>query len=511
MRKCVCLAAALAAGLFLSVPDSRAQDAPVLSVRVLPRIGLFDSLDYRSKYLEPRSVVTDRLDGFRIGPDWKPLNEDAYAGDLPDALRSLFPGEWQLLTTEGQWSSVMPAYRERFFNVSLRPDLRGRATNCRLAIPGIRDAYVRQNCTYGKFAVATNRSLRITLTYDVDGQTDLQANALVPEDFLIVVLGDSFASGEGNPDVPDGFFSDVRWKDRRCHRSAWAGATQAALKMMRSGEARFQHGAFTLINIACSGAQIETGLYADYEGAIGFQKYLQHLPLGVEKPGTPFLDAAKTIPAQMEVLRKLLDGQVAEAAKRTVDAMVVSGSGNDLYFAPLLTSFITHRKPDPGTWKAFAKQNEARFEQLSRHVYPHFRSTLRRFQGFDGAPAEVRPFYAIEHLLVTEYPDPVRKVENPSALADFCASRAIDWLPLPNVLAISPEESRWAYENVVLKVNEHVRRGAESIGGVYVGGIASQFVGRGLCAEPPRGAYAVADRYFRSASESLDVQGNVNG
>jgi len=82
-------------------------------------------------------------------------------------------------------------------------------------------------------------------------------------DFLIVSIGDSYASGQGNPDVPQWIFDDdpferpsaspAIWQDQRCHRSALAGPARAAMGIER----RDLHTSVTFISFACSGATIE--------------------------------------------------------------------------------------------------------------------------------------------------------------------------------------------------------------------------------------------------------------
>src|SRR5688572_10425188 len=91
---------------------------------------------------------------------------------------------------------------------------------------------------------------------------------ILVRDILIVSLGDSIASGEGNPDVPQkfdwsGFVSaGPRWADRRCHRSAHAGPAQAALAIERADP----HTSVTFISLACSGATLSHMGYYPYMG-----------------------------------------------------------------------------------------------------------------------------------------------------------------------------------------------------------------------------------------------------
>ena len=62
------------------------------------------------------------------------------------------------------------------------------------------------------------------------------------KDLLVVSLGDSYGSGEGNPP----------YQDTRCDRSSKAASAQAAERLEQSSA----HFSVTFIHLACSGAQI---------------------------------------------------------------------------------------------------------------------------------------------------------------------------------------------------------------------------------------------------------------
>ena len=91
---------------------------------------------------------------------------------------------------------------------------------------------------------------------------------------LIAAMGDSFASGEGNPDVPVEF-GDARrfrnlyplrkenhaggsaqWTDRLCHRSLYGQHLRAALQIGVEN----RRAAVTFLDYSCSGATIENGI-----------------------------------------------------------------------------------------------------------------------------------------------------------------------------------------------------------------------------------------------------------
>lgn len=126
----------------------------------------------------------------------------------------------------------------------------------------------------------------------VDGAAIATA-AIRVKDRLIVSLGDSFASGEGNPDravrfqsgrvirygasdvrlrgyparvgdwrnTSDGAFADgdAQWLHRPCHRSLYATHARVALHLALSDEA--QQTSVTFLSVACTAAEIENGLF----------------------------------------------------------------------------------------------------------------------------------------------------------------------------------------------------------------------------------------------------------
>ena len=117
-------------------------------------------------------------------------------------------------------------------------------------------------------------------------------------DIFVVGLGDSFGSGEGNPDVPvrfspertieygkgggsgslsgyparvgpwkqvgdDAFVKEnARWLDQACHRSLYSYQTRAALELALEDP----HRAVTFAGFACSGAEVTWGMFLRYKG-----------------------------------------------------------------------------------------------------------------------------------------------------------------------------------------------------------------------------------------------------
>jgi hypothetical protein len=75
-------------------------------------------------------------------------------------------------------------------------------------------------------------------------------------DLFVVSLGDSMASGEGNPDVPGNYLplpqETAHWQYEPCHRSAISGHVKAAKELSQD-----THTGLVFLSLACSGAGIE--------------------------------------------------------------------------------------------------------------------------------------------------------------------------------------------------------------------------------------------------------------
>ena len=93
------------------------------------------------------------------------------------------------------------------------------------------------------------------------GQTSRTKAPAQVVNYLTVAMGDSYASGEGNPRNVDawltgsGGFSPY-WDDSECHRSVHGGPAQAALRLEESSP----HSSVTFIDLACSGATVAAGI-----------------------------------------------------------------------------------------------------------------------------------------------------------------------------------------------------------------------------------------------------------
>lgn len=145
------------------------------------------------------------------------------------------------------------------------------------------------------------------LTVQSGKKRALQSLPAAVKNILFVVIGDSYASGEGNPRNVDAWLSEAGafapyWDDDNCNRSVRGAPAQAALALEKSSPS----SSVTLVDVACSGATIDGG-------ALGPQQ------------------AAGQTTSQIQQLRALI-------GDRPIDIASISLGGNDTGFTTVLTS-----------------------------------------------------------------------------------------------------------------------------------------------------------------------------
>jgi hypothetical protein len=343
------------------------------------------------------------------------------------------------------------------------------------------------------FATFANEG-KYVVRADVAGSTKVFERDVVIQDFIIGVLGDSNASGEGNPVVKG---RNPTWRNTDCHRSENSGLAQAAIEMEKASA----HSSVTLIHLACSGAKITRGLLEPYDGL--------------------FADGGDHDP-QVQELR-------SRAGNREIDATLVSVGINDLDpngFSRIITKcFALPRCELP-----LADQLG---ETLS--LLGVTKATLEGF-GFEGSSEEAvtkglvllpgkynqlataleQRLISANRVFLTEYPDLSTKrggtctallTENPELL------NAAAVIPGPvgtiaaagnvaNMLLIE-DEFRWLGE-AARQLNSRVRGAANRNGWQSIRLPASGFAERGYCEVPNR-------RNVVTLLDSFVGQGDHNG
>lgn len=391
--------------------------------------------------------------------------------------------------SESQGGTSTNTYRWRFLSpgeLETAPGLVVQGNNCRIV-----------------HAFPTQDTYRAQLTITQPDGTVVLVNQqdIVIKDFLIVSIGDSFASGEGNPDIPasltwipvpfPGFWTvdrQPRWQDARCGRSKWAGPAQAAMAIERYDP----HTSVTFLSFACSGATIDTPGWEGNDinkpvgtGILGPYR-------GSEMPPGSSYNPSTFIPSQIDQVRAAVQG-------RPIDALIISGGGNDIRFGTVAKECVTTANcwinayapeyPGSGSYRLDTLVNRAmsalpgKFAQLDAEI-----DTLN-----------------VANVYITQYPDLTRS-DNINAPDDgpFEAGRYCSLVgDIVWGLEMSPPESKYASWFALDRLNDEVGAAAAMHGWVFVDGIAEPFrtwdgKGHGYCA---------SDAWIRTASDAWFMQG----
>ncbi|MEQ1650605.1 MAG: hypothetical protein ABL898_18665, partial [Hyphomicrobiaceae bacterium] len=215
---------------------------------------------------------------------------------------------------------------------------------------------------------------------EVGGQKVAATEAVV-QDLFIVGFGDSFGSGEGNPDVPVRFsrergadyglrtkevalagyparvgawekigdqkFIDenARWLDQACHRSLYSHQLRAALQLSVEAPQR----AVTYVGLACSGAETTFGLFLRYKG----HEWVPNPPqlsqissladaqcAGVEATAYDLPEAYHMKERVPELKGGLVLKKCDLKQARKIDLLFLSVGGNDMGFARLVANAV---------------------------------------------------------------------------------------------------------------------------------------------------------------------------
>ena len=293
-------------------------------------------------------------------------------------------------------------------------------------------------------------------------------------DWVIVSLGDSFASGEGSPDVPgvfnfgagdkldlilgtkyhvDRVQGDV-WKDWRCHRSARSGHALVAQRI-EDGDT---HSSVTFVSLACSGAEIDEGVLGPYAGIVK--------PIG--KP---------PLPAQVDALKAILadPSGPGHTKARHVDALLLQIGINDVHFSDIVKSCATNVSPpggnidcvlDTGFSTRLARLRSS-YERLGRVLHDDFPNT---------------------EVYIADYPGRV------------FAGGGCGLLGLPSVGITATEGEEIAIGGTRLASEQ--KRAAVRWNWNYVGGVTEAFAPHAYCSGSP---------WFTHIEESYRQEGSEDG
>ena len=300
----------------------------------------------------------------------------------------------------------------------------------------------------------------ITITYHrgvLGKKTETVATSATispPQDFVILSIGDSVASGEGDPVVR---FASRFWDDpgsdydgHPCHRSRFAGPALAAQKVVSTNSITFVH-------LACSGDRVEDA----YQQLREARKIL------------PRIDVL-TISAGANDLH----GEFGTGFGAVVTRCITSNCSNDQPFADDIHDSIVGNPGREG------------FPGLAS-LYGDLDKEIHCINPADGThePDCDGPEKIPRLVLITEYHDPTHDKKgnfpkNPVRCAD------------PGITA---KEFEFLYNHVVVPLNGQVTGSPWHA----VSGIQAAFLKHGLC--------ALKERWVDTIPDSLELQGDKQG
>ena len=339
---------------------------------------------------------------------------------------------------------------------------------------------------------------------ELDAARGDSAEALTRE-LVVVAIGDSMASGEGNPYVA-GRYDDLGRNPRpaetwgfpaaledsmpnatECHRSNNAWTSRAAALASE----RFPGRRIRFVSFACSGAKLGgPGVMESYQGIEPSGAWIQ-----------PQIDQVNT--------------WLRDNGLDHIDAMLVSAGANDAKFAEVLSACVipgtncTQTRFFPLLGGSIDRQMRAGLDGLAQS-FADLRAVV---QG--GSRAHTNDTHRTEGgaLQLDVTPDRIYVAEYPNATRDekgaYCDNDAgLFWPPQELLWHVSGDESQYAETELIEPLNEAIVNAADrqyADGGnpfVAVTGIESAFTRHGFCAG--------TKRWFTTTQDARHVQGSDN-
>jgi PKD repeat protein len=405
------------------------------------------------------------------------------------------------------------------------------------------------------FTDKASHPVGLTVTNMSDGNITVFPEQMIQvKDYFIVSIGDSYASGQGNPDIeqevisgPFGFgwvqVSPAVWQDERCHRSANAAPALAAMAL----EASDPHSSVTFISFACTGATIQTPSY-DLIPQIDADPLWENRGSGILGPqrgeitDVEWGDYEHYIKPQMQQLEEALAASNGQDP-RQIDSLLISGGGNDMKFGPLIRQCTIFTNCWVNWWAQMAENPVTDTQWYT--LYDLVTRAVGKWTG-DNPPVYTIPGNYADlgarinsldpkplHVYVTQYPDPTindRGVSNEANETYQHHCRMLDDVAWPNPLNVVTDlEALTASHHAQGELNEAVRNSVAALASTYTE-IDWQFVdglsvfdvdpdpavaGKpGLFKGGPNGGpghgYCASDNWIRRADESELIQGPVN-
>lgn len=349
------------------------------------------------------------------------------------------------------------------------------------------------------------------ISVNVVGEAPIITEARV-KDLLIAGLGDSFASGEGNPNRPVAFSENRRfknfyplrrqndaggnaqWTDELCHRSLYGQQLRAALQIAIENP----QSAVTFLDYSCSGASIELGI-------LGPQTYVERVA-STERSAqlaAPMIAGGPKDSQLYRLMRELcretpemkrdLPTCPGNNFRRSLDFVFLSVGGNDIGFSNIV-AWASLRDSASSAIASFfgatvsAKEFAQRMRDVLPDAYAQLAASLEKTVPVTSAGDGV---FDPSRIVLTAYPDLVTNEAGEICEASpdegdgedrYAANQSLDmfssWLTArPDRLAKVREQFSLLYTRMRDLSGDH---GWTFAGRIYAD---KMFEGHGFCAQ----------------------------
>jgi hypothetical protein len=297
---------------------------------------------------------------------------------------------------------------------------------------------------------------------------------VAPKNYVIVSMGDSQASGEGNPiapavpfwttvqtnfgSTPKFDFLPATWgsvRDQNCHRSANSSHARAALGLERAST----HSSVMFVSAACSGTRIPHIIDASYAGQ-------EPLPGISNDP-------------QIKQVREVLCPQGDCRNMPKIDAALITIGGNDIKFSDIVhtcAAAVTECSTDFGFTDGVYQDINKLWPVIPTSATPADAPD----EGYANLNAQLSLWLpTLQKVFVTEYPDPTHDQNG-----NTCEIVLQGASPIGTNVDIGVDDVRWASQHVIANLNLALSSAAAALGWHYIGNISSAFNTSGYCALP---------------------------
>ncbi|MEM6321144.1 MAG: RICIN domain-containing protein [Bacteroidota bacterium] len=305
------------------------------------------------------------------------------------------------------------------------------------------------------------------------------------KDFLIVALGDSVASGEGNPDKPRRLNCKKDFLSEPCRKCEWIRMHQNQFWELNTTAAEWKEPLAHRSNNAYP--------------VLAADKFSKERPNNLFTTTSLFHEAATGASVAKGLLATQgwqATGQIKtvrdKIGQRRIDFLTISIGANDIGFSSGIRKLTAGEK--------FYKNND--INQLIADTRLKISQLDSSFYELDKM---LKDSLNIQHILVTEYPNSF--FDNRSGEAEkgcgFFHGKLI-------VKEISTADAR-GIKLLANELNQKIRQLADELGWIYVDGIVERFAGHGYCTEE-NSFYVGAEKSCKGQGDLLGVlHPNLNG